>query len=62
MERKEKPESVSPAPVVAVDDAIGVEHGHDLEDEHGPQEGRLSTVARQEVQDACRHGGKPYIP
>jgi len=38
------------AAVVAIDDAIHVEHWHNLEDKVGPQPGRLYSIARDKAQ------------
>ena len=41
--------------VVSNDDTIGVEHGHNLEDECAPEELRLVIVAHQKVNHAIHH-------
>lgn len=42
-------------PVVAVDDSVWVEHGHDLEHEILPQGLRLRRVADQEFYNSFHH-------
>mmetsp|Transcript_42437 Transcript_42437/g.57969 ORF Transcript_42437/g.57969 Transcript_42437/m.57969 type:complete len:358 (+) Transcript_42437:94-1167(+) len=50
------------APVVSEEDAVGVQHRDDLEDEQAPQQGGFSALTRQEVEDPPHHPRSLSLP